>query len=173
MNLEAGSVLTSVLVGAGATLLLDIWSLFLQKAFKVPFPNLCLLGRWLRHMPEGKFAHVSIASAPQKQYECAMGWIAHYAIGAMFALALVSLAPYGWLLRPTLLPALLFGLGTVLFPYLVMQPAFGLGVAASKAPSPAAARLKSLMSHAVFGLGLYLSAVTASHLSSVQAGALP
>lgn len=173
MNVEADSVLTAVLVGVGATLLLDLWSLFLQQAFKVPFPNLCLLGRWLRHMPEGKFAHASIASAPQKRYECAVGWIAHYAIGAVFALALVALAPSGWLVRPTLLPALLFGLGTVLFPYLVMQPALGLGVAASKAPNAAAARFKSLMSHGVFGLGLYLSAVTASHLSSVQAGVLP
>jgi len=140
----------------------------LQRAFKVPFPNFCLLGRWLRHMPEGKLAHVSIASAPQKRLECAVGWIAHYVIGAVFALGLVALAPHGWLARPTLLPALLFGLGTVLFPYLVMQPAYGLGVAASKAPNPAAARLKSLMSHGVFGLGLYLAAVAASQLSNTH-----
>jgi hypothetical protein len=165
MSIEADSVLAAVLIGAGATLLLDLWSLFLQAAFKVPFPDFCLLGRWLRHMPEGKFAHPGIARAPKKRFECLVGWVAHYAIGAVFALALVSLAPDGWLVRPRLLPALLFGLGTVLFPYLVMQPAYGLGVAASKAPNPTAARLKSLMSHGVFGLGLYLSAVTASHLS--------
>ncbi len=166
MSIEAASVLAAVLVGAGATLLLDLWSLLLLWAFKVPFPNFCLLGRWLRHMPEGKFAHPGIASASKKRFECAVGWIAHYAIGGGFALALVALAPDGWLVRPTLFPALLFGLGTVLFPYLIMQPAFGLGVAASKAPNPTAARLKSLMSHGVFGLGLYISAVTANHLSS-------
>jgi len=168
MRIEAASVLAAVVVGAGATLLLDLWSLLLLRAFKVPFPNFCLLGRWLRHMPEGVFAHAAIASAPQKRCECAVGWIAHYAIGAAFALALVTLAPYGWLERPTLLPALLFGLGTVLFPYLVMQPAYGLGVAASKTPNPAAARLKSLMSHGVFGLGLYLAAVAASQLSNIH-----
>ena len=85
------------------------------------------------------------------------------------ALAFVALAPAGWLGRPTLLPALLFGLVTVLFPYLVMHPAFGLGVAASKTPNPNAARVKSLVSHAVFGIGLYLSAVAASRLSSIHA----
>lgn len=169
MSIEAASALGAVLVGAGATLLLDLWSLFLQRVFKVPFPNFCLLGRWLRHIPEGKFVHASIASAPQKQSECAVGWIAHYAIGAVFALVFVALAPTGWLARPTLMPALLFGLGTVLFPYVVMQPAYGLGIAASKTPNPTSARLKSLMSHGVFGLGLYLSAVTASHLASVHA----
>lgn len=169
MNIDAANAFTAVLVGAGATLLLDLWSLFLLWAFKVPFPNFCLLGRWLRHMPEGKFAHASIASASQKRSECAVGWIAHYAIGAVFALALMALAPDGWLMRPTLFPALLFGLGTVLFPLLVMQPAYGLGVAASKAPNPTAARLKSLMSHGVFGLALYLSAGIVSRLLNVYA----
>ncbi|MEX0733281.1 MAG: DUF2938 domain-containing protein [Steroidobacteraceae bacterium] len=169
MSIEAASVLAAVLVGAGATLLLDLWSLFLQRAFKVPFPNLCLLGRWLCHMPKGKFVHASIASAPPKRFECTVGWIAHYAIGAAFALVFVALAPAGWLARPTLLPAMLFGFGTVLIPYLVMQPAYGLGVAASKTPNPTAARLKSLMSHGVFGLGLYASAVAASQVLSVHA----
>lgn len=168
MSIEAASVLTAVLVGVGATLLLDLWSLLLQRAFKVPLPNFCLLGRWLRHMTEGVFAHSAIASTPPKRFECAVGWIAHYVIGAVFALGLVALAPHGWLERPTLLPALLFGLGTVLFPYLVMQPAYGLGIAASKAPNPAVARLKSLMSHAVFGLGLYLAAVAATYISNIH-----
>ena len=169
MSIEAVGVLVAVLVGAGATLLLDLWSLFQRRAFTVPFPNFCLLGRWLLHMPEGKFAHASIASAPPKRSECIVGWIAHYAIGAAFALVFVALAPAGWLAQPTLFPALFFGLGTVLIPYLVMQPAFGLGVAASKTPNPTIARLKSLMSHGVFGLGLYASAVAASQVLSVHA----
>lgn len=164
MSVEAAGVLTAVLVGAGATLLLDLWSLFLQLAFKIPFPNFCLLGRWLCHMPDGKFLHASITSAARKQPECFVGWIAHYAIGAVFAILLVAVAPTGWLARPTLLPALLFGLGTVLFPYLVMQPAYGHGVAASKTPNPTAARLKSLMSHVIFGLALYVSAIAVGHL---------
>lgn len=164
MSIETADVLAAVLIGAGATLLLDLWSLFLQLAFRVPFANLCLLGRWLRHMPQGRFAHASIATAPPMRFECAVGWIAHYAIGVVFALFFVALAPAGWLMRPTLLPALLFGLVTVLFPYLIMQPAYGLGVAASRTQNPSAARLKSLMSHGVFGIGLYLSAIAASRL---------
>lgn len=71
----------------------------------------------------------------------------------------VLLASGGWLERPTLLPALAFGVVTTLVPLLVMQPAFGLGLAASKAPNPNRARLKSLMTHTVFGVGLYLCAI--------------
>ncbi len=87
-----------------------------------------------------------------------MGWTAHYAIGVLYALAFVALVSGAWLAAPSVLPALLFGIGTVLVPFLVMQPCFGLGIAAAKAPSPSQARLRSLMAHASFGLGLYLAA---------------
>jgi hypothetical protein len=40
-----------------------------------------------------------------------------------------------------------------------MHPSFGLGLAASKAPNPTQARLRSLMNHAAFGAGLYVSAL--------------
>jgi len=45
-----------------------------------------------------------------------------------------------------------------------LQPSFGLGVAASKTPHPNQARLKSLMTHTVFGLGLYLWALLLSQV---------
>jgi len=62
------------------------------------------------------------------------------------------------------LPALAFGLVTTLAPFLVMQPAFGFGIAASKTPKPSQARLKSLMTHTVFGRGLYLWALLLRHV---------
>jgi hypothetical protein len=70
----------------------------------------------------------------------------------------------GWLARPTLAPALLYGLATVVFPFFVMQPSFGLGMAASRSPDPTQARLKSLATHAVFGFGLYVCALVVSHV---------
>jgi hypothetical protein len=44
----------------------------------------------------------------------------------------------------------------------IMQPALGLGVASSKAARPAQARAKSVATHLVFGLGLYLGALALS-----------
>ena len=46
----------------------------------------------------------------------------------------------------------------MVFPFFLLQPPMGAGVAAAKSPDPLAARLRSLGSHAVFGLGLYLTA---------------
>lgn len=85
-----------------------------------------------------------------------VGWIAHYLIGITFAITFVALVGNDWLQRPMLLSALAFGVGTVLMPFSIMQPAFGLGFAASKTPNPAQARFRSLMNHASFGVGLYL-----------------
>ena len=155
-------VLIAVAVGFGATLVMDLWGILLKHTFSIPSSNYCFVGRWLRYMPEGIFRHSSIAAAPHKPAECAVGWIAHYAIGAIFALALVLLATPQWLREPTVLPAMILGIATVAIPFLVMQPSFGQGVAASKTPNPTQARLRSIMNHAVFGFGLYISALALS-----------
>jgi len=143
---------------------MDAWALLLNRAFSIPSANYCLVGRWLRHMPEGTFVHANIATASEKRSECAVGWVAHYVIGIAYALFLVALVSSSWLARPTLLPAMLFGVGSVLVPYLIMQPSFGLGIAASRAPRPMQARLRSLMAHTIFGVGLYLCAVGVSNV---------
>jgi hypothetical protein len=156
MNNLTLSLISATLIGLGATLTTDLWALFLKRAFKIAEPNYCLVGRWLRTMPEGTFRHSSIASTPQKSAECMVGWIAHYLIGITFAITFVALVGNDWLQRPMLLSALAFGVGTVLMPFSIMQPAFGLGFAASKTPNPAQARFRSLMNHASFGVGLYL-----------------
>jgi hypothetical protein len=169
MIIEANYVFAAIAIGVGATLLMDIWNLFLKRAFGIPSLNYCLLGRWLRHMPDGTFRHPNINGAKQKPFECAVGWIAHYTIGVVFALVFVGLASREWLWRPTLPLALLYGIATAVFPFFILQPSLGLGVAASRTPKPVQARLKSLVTHTVFGVGLYLSALGVSYLLRLRA----
>ena len=164
MVIDAAHVVEAVLVGLGATLLIDVWALFLRRAFSIPSLSYCLLGRWVLYIPGGTIMHENIKTTPQKPHECPVGWITHYLIGVTFALLFVLLASSGWLARPTLLPALAFGIATTLVPFFTMQPSFGLGVAASRTPNPSKARLKSLMTHTVFGAGLYVWAYLLSHV---------
>jgi hypothetical protein len=164
MNNLTLSIIGAILIGIGATFTTDLWALFLKHAFRVAEPNYCLVGRWLLHMPEGTFRHSNIASAPQKSAECTVGWIAHYMIGITFAIAFIALAGNNWLQRPTLIPAIVFGVITVLMPFFIMQPAFGLGFAASKTSSPTQARFRSLINHTLFGAGLYLFALLVNWL---------
>jgi hypothetical protein len=151
--------MSAIAVGVGATLVIDLWNGLLKRTFGIASLDYCLLGRWVRHMPDGTLRHASIAAAAPKSFECAVGWIAHYGIGVMLALVFVALTSGDWLAHPTVLPALLYGVATVVFPFFILQPALGLGVAASRTPNPMQARLKSLGTHIVFGAGLYLCAL--------------
>lgn len=145
-------------IGIGATALMDLWGIARQPLFGIPAPNYSLVGRWIAHMRRGKFRHQAIAAAPAARGEQFIGWTAHYIIGITFAALLVGLYGQAWIQRPTLVPALVVGLGTVVAPFMVMQPCMGAGIAAAKTPKPNTARLHSLITHAVFGMGLYLSA---------------
>lgn len=145
-------------IGVGATLVMDLWTLALARLFGIKGPDYAMVGRWLGHMRSGRFTHRQIAEAVPAPGERLLGWTAHYGVGVAFAAILVGVAGRDWVSGPTLLPALGVGVATVAFPFLVMQPAMGAGVAAARAPNPAAARLRSLAAHAVFGLGLWAAA---------------
>jgi hypothetical protein len=147
------------LIGAGATAFVDLWSILRARLFRVPAPNFAMVGRWLAYFPRGRFRHDSIAATPAVRGELLIGWVAHYLIGVAFAALLVGLFGRAWLRQPTLGPALLVGVSTVVFPLLVMQPGIGAGIAASRTPNPAAARLHGVVTHAMFGIGLYLAAI--------------
>jgi hypothetical protein len=147
----------SILIGGGATLLMDLWALLLQR-FGVPSLNFALLGRWLGHLPEGRWLHVSIAKAAPVRGELLIGWGAHYAIGISFSALLLATFGLDWARSPTLGPALFIGVVTVLAPLLVLQPALGAGIASSKTPRPVFNSLKSLATHTVFGVGLFVAA---------------
>ena len=164
MTIDTLHIAGAVLVGIGAIVIMDVWKLLLQYSLNISSLNFCLVGRWLSHMPRGTFIHASISTAEKRPAECAIGWTAHYLIGVAFSVMLVLLTSGRWLDHPTFIPALLVGIGTVPIPYFIMQPALGFGIAAANTPRPTQARLKSLMTHTVFGVGLYLSALPVSHL---------
>ena len=142
-------------IGVGATAVIDLWAIVRRQLFGIALPDYGLVGRWLAQMPCGRFRHASIKAVAPVRGEHAIGWVAHYLIGAAFAALLLVLFGPQWLRHPTPVPALLVGIATVAAPFLVMQPGMGAGVAARRTPRPGAARLQSLVTHAVFGLGLY------------------
>ena len=119
-------------------------------------PNYALVGRWLLHMRHGQFRHQRIADAAPVQGESLAGWLFHYLTGLVFAAILLLLWGANWIDHPTPGPALLVGITTVAAPFLLMQPGMGAGIAASRTPHPNAARIQSLLTHGVFGMGLYL-----------------
>jgi len=146
-----------VLIGVGATAVMDLWLLVLAR-FGVPTLDFAFVGRWVAHLARGRFFHVAIGRAPPVAGELALGWLTHYGIGVAFAAFLVWMEGMTWSHDPTLLPAIVVGVITVTAPLFVMQPAMGAGIASSRTPAPLKNCLRSLANHTVFGAGLYLSA---------------
>ena len=151
-------IASAVVIGAGATVIMDLWALFLRRGFGVAPLDLALLGRWIGHFPRGRFRHGHIGRAAPVRYERVIGWTAHYTIGVGFAAVLLATWGLDWLIRPTLGPALVVSSATLVAPFCLMQPAMGLGLAASLTPRPNIARLRSVVTHTVYGAGLYASA---------------
>lgn len=149
------SLIAAAFIGTGATIAIDLWSILRQRLLGVPPLNVALLGRWLAYLLRGHRRHRAIGAMPAVEGERALGWIAHYLIGIAFAAGLLAVAGSAWLQHPTPGPALGVGLGTVLLPFLVMQPAMGAGIAASRTPRPWTTRMHSVLTHGLFGLGLY------------------
>jgi hypothetical protein len=158
------TLICTLLIGAGATALMDLWGIARKPLLGVAPPNYGLVGRWLAYMPRGRFRHDAIAAAPAVRGERLIGWTAHYLTGIAFAALLPAIWGAAWIEHPTLWPALALGISTVAAPFLVMQPGMGAGIAASRTPRPASARLQSLITHAVFGMGLYAAALAVSSL---------
>lgn len=146
------------LTGIGATAAMDLWLLLLQR-LHVPTLNFAFIGRWLGHLPRGRWKHAAIAKAPPVRGELLWGWLFHYAVGIAFAALLVAIQGAGWTSDPTLLPAVTLGVATVAFPLFVMQPAMGAGIASSRTSTPVKNCVRSVANHAVFGTGLYLAAL--------------
>lgn len=155
---------TGVLIGIGGSALIDAWSFVLRRAFHVATLDYAMLGRWIGHLARGRFFHQRIASAGPIRGEGPLGWVAHYSIGIAFAFVLLGIWGLDWAREPTIVPPLVVGVGSVVAPWFVMQPALGAGIAGAKTANPRAGRLRNLSTHFVYGVGLYVSAVGISVL---------
>lgn len=145
------------LVGIGATAIMDLW-LALIGRLGVPTQNFAYIGRWAGHALRGRWKHEAIAKSPPVAGEAAFGWFVHYAVGVSFAGAMAGVAGMAWMRAPSLLPALVLGVGTVAAPLFVMQPAMGAGIASLRTSAPLKNCLRSVANHTAFGAGLYLAA---------------
>jgi len=163
--LEASRVL---LVGVAATALLDIWQLALSWVFGLPRTNWAHVGRWVSGLRSGALQHTSIAAAPSVAYERTIGWATHYVIGVIYA-ALYLLVLAATSRSPDIVSAVIFGLVTVAAPWLILQPGLGAGYFASNTPKPNQTRALNLLSHLVFGIGLYVGWASTTLIVSLVA----
>jgi len=90
----------TLLTGVGATAVADLWAIARKQLLNIPPPNYRLVGRWLAHMPRGRFRHDAITAALPVKREGLIGWIAHYLIGIAFAAILLGIWGLAWVQHP-------------------------------------------------------------------------
>lgn len=145
------------LTGMGATLIMDVWTLFQKHVLSLPALNYALVGRGFLWMWRGKFIHNTIAETPPVCGEKTVGWVIHYFTGIFFAFIPAGLSGANWFWQPSIMVGLLTGILSLVAPLLIMQPSFGFGIAAAKTPHPQRARFLSFLTHLVYGFGLYIT----------------
>lgn len=170
MNEMSEYVLRSLVIGAGATAVMDGWS-FLLRRFGIPSLNFAYLGRWIAYLLRGRWLHANIAQTPPVKAELTLGWLAHYAIGITLAAGLLGWCGLAWARSPDLGSAVTYGVVTVVAPLFILQPALGAGVASRKTPRPWFNSLKSVVTHTVFGIGLFAAARAITALVTVLSDA--
>jgi hypothetical protein len=152
-------IVKGVVIGFGATVLMDIWAVLLWKVFGQARPNWAPVGRWFWHLKHGTVFHEAIADAQPYRHEQALGWIGHYAVGILYGVILALVMGGSWFAAPTFLPAWILGIVTVGAGWFLLQPGLGIGFAASRLPNANQVRVLNLVAHTVFALGLWGTAL--------------
>jgi hypothetical protein len=142
-------------IGVGATVVMDIWAIALNKVFGLPLPSWGMVGRWVAHLGKGKVFHDHIGKAAPISNELAIGRVFHDAVGIVYGWLLVAMVGSQWLAAPTFAPAFILGMVTVGAGWFLLAPGMGAGWASSRRPSPMSVRALNLVSHTVFAVGLY------------------
>ncbi len=107
-------------------------------------------------MFHGHFLHENILESSPARNEARVGLICHYITGGSVALLypayfLVFNLP---LPEDHLIPGLVFGLATVLLPWLVLYPPFGWGFFGVRAPVKSRPLIAPTIEHVLYGLGI-------------------
>ena len=151
MSTSVGQILVA---GIGACIIFDLWQRVFAIATGIPPSNWAMVGRWLLGLlAGGGLIARDLAAQPARPNEAAAGWALHYIVAVGYAVLYAALMQSGWL-RAGLVDGLIFGLVSVVVPWLFFMPALGNGVMARLTPNPPRACAVALVMHAVFGLAL-------------------
>lgn len=148
-----------VVIGLGATILMDLWAIILGCFPGQNRPNWAPVGRWVWHLRHGQVFHRDIGQAAPYAQEQALGWLFHYVVGILYGVIFAFLVGAAWFAHPRFWPAWIWGIVTIAAGWFLLLPGLGLGWMGSRTAAPAVTRFLGLVAHTVFGFGLYATAL--------------
>ena len=146
-----------ILMGIFATFFMDFLAKFLVKSKIVrPAIESHIPGRWTLYMLKGKFIHEDINQTPALKNEKLAALISHYLIGIVLMGIYLFLELKAPAIRDQLWMPLIFGVTTVLLPWLWLYPSIGIGFLASKSKKKSDYIIFSSINHTNFGIGMVI-----------------
>ncbi len=100
--------------------------------------------------------HENINESSSAKNEKIVGRIGHYFTGGVVALTYPAIFPGLSIAVPgnNAIPGLIWGLVTVLLPWLVLFPGFGWGLFGARSPRNVRPLLSPIVEHSIYGLGM-------------------
>ncbi len=150
----SASVFQIVAVGVGTCIVFDLWQRVFAIFTGIPPSNWAMVGRWLLGVLSGKgLIARDLAAQPARRNEAAAGWALHYVVAVGYAVIYAALMQAGWLVAGPG-DGLIFGVVSVVVPWLFFMPALGNGMMARLTPNPLKTCAVALIMHALFGVVL-------------------
>jgi hypothetical protein len=125
------------------------------RAFSSDRLDVDVVGRWAAGLVRGRFRHGDITSEPAQRGELGLGLLMHSGTGIIPTQAFLLLTRRGDG-RTSLAAATAFGIGTAVFPLLVMFPSMGYGWFGLRSGDAARIDRIMLLGHTAFGVGIGL-----------------
>ena len=145
-----------LIAGIVACAAMDVWQRAVSAAMRTPPNNWSVVGRWSYEVVTRKMLfNADIENRPALEFEIPLGWVVHYGVGFGYAVVYWLLAKMG-LLGFTWIDGLIFGIASVVVPWLFFLPALGKGVFACNTPKPAVTCTLAFLTHAIFGVAMAL-----------------
>jgi hypothetical protein len=146
--------LTGVIAGVLGTLIMDSLNYLFSRSGMLSKIDLKMIGRMSSGWIRGNFYYRHPSEMKQVTKETLYGYIAHYAIGVVFALVYVLSWYYLIGMPISSLWAFVYGIATTAGSLMLIYPSMGLGMLGIRSPEGIKAPLSSLANHTFYGIGL-------------------
>ena len=151
-----GFGLQILVVGVGACAVFDIWQRIFHWFTAIPPSNWAIVGRWtIGLLTSGQLVVRDLELRPNRRNELGVGWFVHYVIAVVYA-AIFMLLMRANILAAGFADGLLFGVFSVVVPWLFFLPCLGKGVMGRLTPNPLLVCALALMMHSIFGVAISL-----------------
>jgi hypothetical protein len=147
-------VLSGIAAGVLGTLVMDAANFLLARVGILTKIDVRTIGRVSTGWVRGRVRYEHPSEIPQVSSALTRGYIAHYLIGMILAIAYLI----GWELLiggpPSAMWAFVYGVTTTAAAYLLLLPSIGLGICGRLSPDGIRLPLSSLVNHIFYGLGI-------------------